>query len=90
MFVPLANLSDINVTSVGASVSNTFGPLILGGIGFNAYTTSLLNIPFGFVQLLVIVISSYAAYRWRTKSISLTLLILPVVAGLAVLYGTLH
>jgi len=73
--------------NVGASVSNTFGPLILGGIGFSSYLTSLLNIPFGAVQLIVIVLSSWAAYRWRTKSVALTILILPVVAGLAMLYA---
>ncbi|KIM73607.1 hypothetical protein PILCRDRAFT_99293 [Piloderma croceum F 1598] len=73
--------------NVGASVSNTFGPLILSGLGFDAYTTSLLNVPFGAVQLMVILLSSYAAYKFRTKSIILTVLVLPVVAGLVMLYA---
>jgi hypothetical protein len=73
--------------SVGASVSNTFGPLILNGLGFDAYTTSLLNVPFGAVQLMVILLSSYAAYKFRTKSIILIALVLPVIAGLVMLYG---
>lgn len=36
--------------NVGAAVTNTFGPLILSGIGYNSYITSLLNMPFGAVQ----------------------------------------
>ncbi|PGH12174.1 hypothetical protein AJ79_04469 [Helicocarpus griseus UAMH5409] len=40
--------------NVGASVANTFGPLILKGFGYDEYRTSLLNIPFGAVQVLVI------------------------------------
>ena len=36
--------------NVGAAVTNTFGPLILSGLGFNSDITSLLNMPFGAVQ----------------------------------------
>lgn len=71
--------------NVGAAVSNVFGPLILSGLGFDAYLTTLLNIPFGFVQLLIIVISSYAASKFKLKGLVLTILMFPVVAGLAVL-----
>ncbi|KAK9481868.1 hypothetical protein V1527DRAFT_455588 [Lipomyces starkeyi] len=38
--------------NVGASVTNTFGPLILNGL-YDKYTTSLLNMPYGAIQLLV-------------------------------------
>ena len=72
--------------NVGASVTNTFGPLILGGLGFDKYITTLLNIPFGFLQILVILGSSYAAQKAKLKSAVLTCLCLPVVAGLAVLF----
>ncbi|KAH8689089.1 putative MFS transporter [Talaromyces proteolyticus] len=73
--------------NVGASVSNTFGPLILSGLGFDAYTTSLLNMPFGVMQLLVILLASFLAQKARLKGAVLALLMLPVVAGLAVLYA---
>jgi hypothetical protein len=86
IYVLHKHLREMN-RSVGTSVANTFAPLILGGIGFDAYTTSLLNIPFGAVQLTVILIASCIAYKFRTKSVILTVLILPVVAGLAMLYG---
>lgn len=72
--------------NVGASVTNVFGPLILKGLGFNKYVTSLLNIPFGAVQLIIILISSWAAAKAKLKAPVLLLLVLPVIAGLAMLY----
>jgi len=72
--------------NVGASVTNTFGPLILQGVGFDKYVTSLLNIPFGVMQLLVILLSSWAAQKAKLKSVILAGLMLPVIAGLAALY----
>ena len=76
--------------NVGASVTNTFGPLILSGLGFDKYTTSLLNIPFGFVQFIIIIWASWMAARFRWKSIVLFSLVIPVVAGLAMLYTLKH
>ncbi|OJJ45106.1 hypothetical protein ASPZODRAFT_70509 [Penicilliopsis zonata CBS 506.65] len=73
--------------NVGASVSNTFGPLILDGLGYDKYLTSLLNMPFGALQIIVILLSSYLAQRARRKAIILVAFILPVVAGLAMLYA---
>lgn len=72
--------------NVGASVTNTFGPLIIGGLGYNKYITALLNIPFGAVQLIVILLGSYAAYKVKHKSVVLATFCLPVIAGLAMLY----
>ncbi|KIX01113.1 uncharacterized protein Z518_10179 [Rhinocladiella mackenziei CBS 650.93] len=72
--------------NVGAAVTNTFGPLILKGVGFDKYKTSLLNIPFGVMQVLVILLASYAAQKAKVKSVVLAALMLPVIAGLAVLY----
>ncbi|TRM67141.1 major facilitator superfamily domain-containing protein [Schizophyllum amplum] len=72
--------------NVGASVVNVFGPLILGGIGFDKYKTTLLNLPTGVIQILVIVFSSYAAYKWRYKGPVLVVLTLVVLIGLILLY----
>ncbi|KIW28356.1 uncharacterized protein PV07_08028 [Cladophialophora immunda] len=72
--------------NVGASVTNTFGPLILQGVGFDKYKTSLLNMPFGAMQFIVILLASYAAQKAKLKSFVLAGLMLPVIAGLAVLY----
>jgi MFS family permease len=75
------------LVNVGAAVTNTFGPLILSGLGFNKYITSLLNMPFGAVQLIIILLASYAAQKARLKSAILLFLVAPVIAGLAVLYA---
>lgn len=72
--------------NVGAAVTNVFGPLILSGLGFDSYVTSLLNIPFGAVQFLVIIIASFAAQKAKLKGAILAVLMLPVVIGLIVLY----
>lgn len=74
------------LVNVGAAVTNTFGPLILAGLGFDKYKTSLLNIPFGALQFIVILLASYLAQKARLKSPILIGLALPVIAGLAVLY----
>jgi MFS family permease len=76
--------------NVGASVTNTFGPLILGGLGLDAYKTSLLNMPFGALQWIVIILASLAAQRFKIKSAILVTLTLPVIAGLAMLYTIEH
>lgn len=73
--------------NVGASVTNTFGPLILRGLGFDKYITSLLNMPFGAVQLIIILLASYAAQKARLKAPVLLVLVIPVVIGLAMLYA---
>lgn len=73
----------LNVT---AAVTNTFGPLIVGGFGFERDVTSLLNIPFGAVQLIVIFPASWLAHRYRIKFVFLEAVMLPVLAGAIMLY----
>ena len=76
--------------NVGASVTNTFGPLILEGLGFSSYKTSLLNMPFGALQFIIILLASWAAQRLKIKSAVLVTITLPVIAGLAILYSIPH
>lgn len=72
--------------NLGAQVTNTFGPLILDGLGFDKYTTSLLNIPFGALQYLVILAVAYAAVKFRYKSLTLGTILLPIIVGLVILF----
>lgn len=65
----------------------TFGPLILNGIGFNKFKTSLLNMPFGAFQIVIIFLASYCTYMLKVKSLVVGVFVLPVLAGLAVLYA---
>lgn len=73
--------------NIGASVTNVFGPLILSGLGFDSNKTTLLNMPFGALQLIIILVASYLAQKARLKAVILAAFMLPVVAGLAILYA---
>ncbi len=73
--------------NLGAQVTNTFGPLILDGFGFDKYKTSLLNIPFGALQYIVILSVAWATLKWRCKSATLVVVLLPILAGLVALYA---
>lgn len=72
--------------NIGTQVSGVFGPLILAGIGFDKYTTTLLNMPFGVIQFFAILFGSWAALRFRFKSLVLASMMVPVTAGVALLY----
>jgi hypothetical protein len=73
--------------NVCAMVTNTFGPLILGGLGLDAYTTTLFNMPFGAMQIIAIGSCAWACQRFKLKSAICLALAAPVIAGLAALYS---
>jgi hypothetical protein len=60
---------------------------LIGNFGFDDYTTCLLNIPFGFLQFVWILLSSWAVHHIRLKSAILAAFMIPVVVGLALLYS---
>ncbi|KAK4643949.1 hypothetical protein QC761_300420 [Podospora bellae-mahoneyi] len=72
--------------NLGAQVTVTFGPLILSGLGYDKYTTTLLNIPFGVMQYLVIMFTAWGAVRLRLKAPTLCAMILIILAGLTTLH----
>jgi len=76
----------ICIPNIGAHVANTFGPTLIKGFGFNKYDSTLLNIPFGALQAVAILMGSYAAYRWKVKSVMLIILALFGLAGSIMLY----
>ncbi|RDA84981.1 hypothetical protein CP532_3868 [Ophiocordyceps camponoti-leonardi (nom. inval.)] len=71
--------------NVGASVTNTFGPIILDGLVSNHDFTSLLNIPFGALQFIFILLASFLSQKAKLKGVVLVVFMMPVVTGLAVL-----
>ena len=73
--------------NLGSALTSIFGPLIIKGFGFNKFQTSLLNIPFGAVQTIVILGSCWAANKMKLKGVILIGFMLPVVVGTAMLYG---
>lgn len=72
--------------NIGASVTNAFGPTLISGFGFDSYISTLLNMPFGALQFICILIASYAAQVWRLKGAVLAVFIIPVIVGLVLLY----
>ncbi|KAJ5503759.1 Major facilitator superfamily domain general substrate transporter [Penicillium fimorum] len=76
--------------NMGSAMTSTFGPLIVKGFGFDAYETSLLNIPFGAMQTIVIIGGCWASYKLKLKSAILIGFMIPVVVGIAVLYALPH
>jgi MFS family permease len=74
--------------NAGASVTGTFGGLLIKGLGFDNYRTVLLNMPFGGVQFMIILVISYLATKFKFKGPFLAGICLPVVAGAAILYAT--
>lgn len=73
--------------NIGASVTNVFGPLILGGLGYSKFRTTLLNMPFGGMQFVIILLASFLAQKAKIKGAVLASFMLPVVAGLAILFA---
>jgi hypothetical protein len=71
---------------VGAQLPSTFGPLILTGFGFDKYMTTLLSIPFGAFQCLVMLAASWAAVRLRWKSPVLVIHVFLTLTGLVLLF----
>ncbi|RSH95250.1 hypothetical protein EHS25_000336 [Saitozyma podzolica] len=72
--------------NAGTAVASSFGPTLINNFGFDKYVSSLLNAPFGFLQLVVILFSSWAAQKMRSKAIPLALLQIPGIIGCALLY----
>lgn len=73
--------------NMGSAMTSIFGPLIVSGFGFDDFQTLLLNIPFGAVQTIVVIVSCWASSRLKLKSAALVGFTLPVVAGSAMLYA---
>lgn len=72
--------------NAGTAVAGAFGPTLIRNFGFDKYTSALLNIPFGFLQLFVILFSSWATYKVKYKSAVLAALQVPGIIGCALLY----
>ncbi|RSH89024.1 hypothetical protein EHS25_002686 [Saitozyma podzolica] len=76
----------ICIPNIGAQISNTFGPTLIKDLGFNTYTSTLLNMPFGALQGIAIVAGSYAAYKFKFKSPMLMIEVILGLVGTILLY----
>ncbi|KAK1223983.1 hypothetical protein PQX77_013144 [Marasmius sp. AFHP31] len=64
---------------------SAFGPLIIQGFGFNQFQTILFNIPFGFIQVLVTLVSALISTKVKLKWPVIFALTIPPIAGAAAL-----
>lgn len=72
--------------NAGASVSSVFGSIILQNLaGFTPDEAVLLNMPFGALQFISILLASWLAYRFKRKSPFLLGLVTIVIAGVALM-----
>jgi hypothetical protein len=74
------------LNSLGSQVPSTFGPLVLGRLGYDSHTTLLMNIPFGALQYIVVLGLSWLAMKFRWKSLTLGSSLVPVITGLVILF----
>lgn len=72
--------------NLGAQVASAFGPLVLSDLGYDPQTTLLLNIPFGALQYMVVILVSSTAVKFRWQSLTLGMSLLPVIIGLIILF----
>lgn len=73
--------------NIGASVTNIFGPILINGLGYDKYRTTLLNMPFGALQFIIILSASFVAQKAKLKGLPLACYMVPVVVGLAMLFA---
>jgi hypothetical protein len=73
--------------NMGSALTSFSGLLIINGFGFDKFQASLLNIPFGAMQTIVIILSCWTAQKMKLKGLILVAFMIPVVVGNAMLYG---
>lgn len=63
---------------------------LIKGMGYDTFNSTLLNIPFGCLQAVAILLGSYAAARFKIKSaMVITLALLGLAGGLMLYFGNL-
>lgn len=80
----------ICIPNISAHVANTYGPTLIKGMGYDSFNATLLNIPFGCLQAVAILLGCYAAARFKIKSaMVVTLALLGLAGGLMLYFGNL-
>jgi nitrate/nitrite transporter NarK len=64
-------------SSIPSGGISTFGSLIITSFGYTNFTAILFNLPFGAIQIVVILLGGWLATKFRTKGI--------VIAGIALI-----
>lgn len=62
-----------NPSSIASGGISTFGNLIVKDFGYTNFQAILFNIPFGAIQIVAIIGSSWIATRWKRKGLAIAL-----------------
>lgn len=82
----LTDVFRVVAVNAGASVSSVFGSIILQNLaGFTPDEAILLNMPFGALQFVSILLASWLAYRFKRKSPLILGLVTIVIVGVALM-----
>lgn len=73
-------------SSLSAQVTVTFGPLVLKDLGYDPHTTSLLNMPFGALQYMAVLLIAWTAVKFRWHALTLCMSLFPVIIGLVIIF----
>lgn len=75
-----------SVHSIASGGISTFGNLIIRDFGYTNFQSILFNIPFGVIQIVCILGSSWGATRWSRKGLAIALVaILPIIGTIMML-----
>ncbi|KAL6898693.1 major facilitator superfamily domain-containing protein [Trichoderma evansii] len=75
------------LTCTGSAVVTQFASIVFNGLGFDAYTSLLLNLPTGAMAFICVLGSGYLGIRWKdSRFYIISLSCLPVILGCAILW----
>lgn len=79
------------LSCTGSAVVTQFASIVFNGLGFDAYTSLLLNLPTGAMAFICVLGSGYLGIRWKdSRFYIISLSCLPVILGCAILYVLSH
>lgn len=75
------------LSCTGSAVVTQFASIVFSGMGFDAYTSLLLNLPTGAMAFICILGSGYLSRHWKdSRFFIISLSCLPVILGCSLLY----
>lgn len=75
------------LSCTGAAVVTQFASIVFNGMGFDAYTSLLLNLPTGAMAFICVLGSGYLGRHWKdSRFYIISLSCLPVILGCSLLY----
>lgn len=67
--------------NVPTGATGSYSSLLIKGFGYNSKQSALLNVPSGFIQMMAVIIASWAAGRNNIRSLAIIALLMPGILG---------